>query len=61
MSDQTFAEKATSSQARRQKEIADVEAFVIDRCDGPATLRLISLQRLSDKDLAWLSQAVNNA
>ncbi len=50
-----------SNERRRKVEVRDVEAFVRDRCDALDTLRLPSLNRLTDRDLAWLSQAVLNA
>jgi hypothetical protein len=62
MSDEKpFTENLITSQNRRRCEIEDIEAFVIDRCDAKADLKLTSLQRLNDRDLAWLAQAVANS
>ncbi len=54
------ARRGLARMSRRKKEIYDVETFVIERCDATHSLKLATLTRLSDKDLAWLSQAVKS-
>ncbi len=58
---QALVKKLPTTQEQRKTIIDKIQFFVIDRCDAPTSLTLYSLNRLSDKDLGWLEQAVANA
>jgi hypothetical protein len=56
----SYQQNFTMRQERRLKEIKDITFFIIDRVDGSHDLTFPSLQRLTDRDLAWLAAAVAN-